>query len=81
MVKTLTGSNAMAGLPRLDVRPGTVFFVVVMIGTVTFDGFSQGQIWKDVSVDLAGVIDGIVPEPAGGAHTGGRDPRSAGSWL
>jgi hypothetical protein len=51
---------ALGGLPRLDPRPGTVFFVVVMIGTVTFDGFSQGQIWKDVSVDLADLIDGIV---------------------
>jgi hypothetical protein len=50
----------LAGLPRLDTPPGTVLFVVVMIGTVTFDGFSQGQIWKDFSVDLAGALDGIV---------------------
>jgi hypothetical protein len=49
----------LAGLPRLDTPPGTVLFVVVMIGTVTFDGFSQGQIWKDVSVDLADALDGI----------------------
>jgi hypothetical protein len=50
----------LGGLPRLDPVPGTVLFVVVMIGTVTFDGFSQGQLWKDVSVDVAGWIDGIV---------------------
>ena len=50
----------LGGLPRLPTPPGTVLFVVVMIGTVTFDGFSQGQIWKDFSVDLAGAIDGIV---------------------
>ena len=50
----------LGGLPRLDTPPGTVLFVVVMIGTVTFDGFSQGQIWKDVSVDLADAFDGIV---------------------
>jgi hypothetical protein len=31
-----------------------------MIGTVTFDGFSQGQLWKDASVDLADALDGIV---------------------
>ena len=31
-----------------------------MIGTVTFDGFSQGTLWKDLSVDLAGAIDGLV---------------------
>jgi len=50
----------LGGLPRLDTPPGTVLFVIVMIGTVTFDGFSQGQIWKDVSVDLADAFDGIV---------------------
>jgi len=50
----------LSGLPRLDAPPGTVLFVAVMIGTVTFDGFSQGQLWKDLSVDLAGAIDGIV---------------------
>jgi len=50
----------LSGLPRLDTPRGTVLFVVVMIGTVTFDGFSQGQIWSDVSVDLADALDGIV---------------------
>ena len=50
----------LGGLPRLPTPPGTVFFIVAMIGTVTFDGFSQGQIWKDFSVDLADAIDGIV---------------------
>jgi hypothetical protein len=50
----------LGGLPRLDAHTGTVFFVTVMIGTVTFDGFSQGQLWKDASVDLAQAIDGVV---------------------
>jgi hypothetical protein len=50
----------LGGLPRLDPVPGTVLFVIVMIGTVTFDGFSQGQLWKDASVDLADALDGIV---------------------
>jgi hypothetical protein len=31
-----------------------------MIGTVTFDGLSQGQLWKDFQVDFAGWVDGIV---------------------
>jgi hypothetical protein len=39
--------------------PGTVAFVAVMIGTVTFDGFSQGQIWNDVSTSLTDPLDGI----------------------
>ena len=50
----------LGGLPRLDAVPGTVAFVAVMIGTVTFDGFSQGRLWDDVSVDLAHALDGIV---------------------
>jgi hypothetical protein len=54
----------LAGLPRLDVAPGTVFFVCAMIGTVTFDGFSQGPLWRSWSVDLAGVLDGPVGRDA-----------------
>jgi hypothetical protein len=50
----------LGGLPRLETPPGTVFFVMVMIGTVTFDGLSQGQLWKDFQVDFAGWVDGIV---------------------
>jgi hypothetical protein len=42
----------LSGLPRLDPAPGTVAFVAVMIGTVTFDGLSQGSLWQDLAVDL-----------------------------
>ena len=50
----------LGGLPRLEPVPGTVFFVVVMIGTVTFDGLSQGRLWTDFSVDLAATVDSVV---------------------
>jgi hypothetical protein len=43
----------LAGLPGLDVVPGTVAFVAVMIGTVTFDGLSQGSLWTDATADAA----------------------------
>jgi hypothetical protein len=33
-----------------------VLFVCVMIGTVTFDGLSQGSAWRDLSVEL---VDGV----------------------
>jgi hypothetical protein len=36
----------LGGLPRLDPIPGTVAVIAVMIGTVTFDGLSQGPAWK-----------------------------------
>jgi hypothetical protein len=43
----------LSGLPQLDVVPGTVALVLVMIGTVTFDGLSQGQLWTDLTGDAA----------------------------
>jgi hypothetical protein len=43
----------LSGLPRLDPVPGTVALVLVMIGTVTFDGISQGQLWADVTGEAA----------------------------
>ena len=42
----------LSGLPQLDARPGTVAVVAVMIGTVTFDGLSQGVLWRDASLEI-----------------------------
>jgi hypothetical protein len=36
----------LAGVTRLRVIPGTVALVCVLIGSTSFDGFSQGQIWN-----------------------------------
>jgi hypothetical protein len=47
----------LSGLPHLDPVPGTVGLVCVMIGTVTFDGLSQGRLWKDASASL---VDAVV---------------------
>ena len=49
------------GLPPLERVPGTVGFVVVMIGTVTFDGLSQGALWKN----LSGGADGVFADTIG----------------
>jgi hypothetical protein len=49
----------LAGLPRLEPKPGTVALLSVMIGTVTFDGLTQGQLWKDVSVELTDAVTGV----------------------
>jgi hypothetical protein len=49
----------LGGLTRLDAAPGTVPFVTVMIGTVTFDGLSQGQLWKDLSADVVDLLDNV----------------------
>ena len=43
----------LSGLTTLDRQPGTVALLAVMIGTVTYDGLSQGKIWADLEPDLA----------------------------
>jgi hypothetical protein len=35
----------LSGAPHLDAGPGTVPLLCVMIGTVSFDGLSQGALW------------------------------------
>jgi hypothetical protein len=42
----------LGGLPKLDRPPGTVPLVMVMIGTVTFDGLSQGSLWGTIGPAL-----------------------------
>jgi hypothetical protein len=49
----------LGGLPSLDALPGTVPFVCVMIGTTTFDGLSQGPVWRDVSVQLVDAVNAL----------------------
>jgi hypothetical protein len=57
----------LSGLPKLDVVSGTVAFVLVTIGTVTYDGLSQGQLWTDLVgsnpsklVDTLGLLAGVA---------------------
>jgi hypothetical protein len=42
----------LGGLPQLQPLPGTVALVCVMIGTVTFDGLSQGRWWSGWAAGL-----------------------------
>ena len=50
----------LGGLARLDLVPGTVAFVCVMIGTVTYDGFGQGQLGRDAIAALTRGLDGLL---------------------
>jgi hypothetical protein len=36
----------LSGLPKLELRAGTVTLICALIGTTTFDGFSNGGIWR-----------------------------------
>jgi hypothetical protein len=55
----------LAGLPPLERPPGTVAVVVVMIGTVTFDGLSQGSIWTDISTSLFDTLGATLTNTIG----------------
>jgi hypothetical protein len=43
----------LSGLARLESVPGTVALVAVMIGTVSFDGFTGKRTWNSRSPDIA----------------------------
>jgi hypothetical protein len=38
----------LSGLPQLNPLPGTVPLLIVMLGTVTFDGASEGPLWRNM---------------------------------
>jgi hypothetical protein len=43
--RTLYRRPPLSGAPHLDLVPGTVALLCVMIGTTSFDGLSQGALW------------------------------------
>jgi hypothetical protein len=42
----------LSALARLEALPGTIPLLVVMIGTVAFDGASEGRPWTDIAPDI-----------------------------
>jgi hypothetical protein len=54
------------GVVPLDTPPGTVPLVITMIGTTSFDGFSQGPLWTSLADDMQSLfLDlGFGPEAA-----------------
>jgi hypothetical protein len=42
----------LSGITDLEVGPGTVAFICAIIGTTTFDGFSNGGIWRNLEPSL-----------------------------
>jgi hypothetical protein len=45
--RTLGIRKPLSGLPQLIPYPGTVPLLIVMLGTVTFDGASEGPLWRN----------------------------------
>jgi hypothetical protein len=49
---TLSLRRPLSGVTDLDVGPGTVALICAVIGTTTFDGFSNGGIWRNNEPEL-----------------------------
>jgi hypothetical protein len=49
----------LSGITSLDPVPGTVALLCTMIGTTTFDGFSNGPVWSDLAPELTDVVTGL----------------------
>lgn len=49
----------LAGLARLEPLPGTIAFVAVMIGSVSFDGAAEGSLWGNVAPDLTDLFGSL----------------------
>jgi hypothetical protein len=56
----------LSGVTDLQIRSGTVAFLCTQIGTTTFDGFSNGGIWRNNEPGLQELIEklGFNPTPA-----------------
>jgi len=56
----------LSALAALEPLPGTVPFVAVMIGSVTFDGAAEAPIWTNIAPDIANFFEnlGVAPEHA-----------------
>lgn len=56
----------LSGLPDLPVRRGTVALICTIIGTTTFDGLSNGGIWRNNEPSLQSLFAdiGLHPTPA-----------------
>ena len=56
----------LSGITDLEIRPGTVALICTIIGTTTFDGFSNGGIWRNNEPSLQSLFSdlGFSPTPA-----------------
>ena len=56
----------LSGLTDLPIRPGTVALICTIIGTTTFDGFSNGGVWRNLEPSLQSLFAdlGFNPTPA-----------------
>jgi len=56
---TLYLRRPLSGITDLEIGTGTVAFICTLIGTTTFDGFSNGGIWRNNEPSLQSVFSGL----------------------
>ncbi len=44
--------RVLSGVTDLEIRSGSVFLICTIIGTTTFDGFSNGGVWRNLEPSL-----------------------------
>lgn len=44
----------LAGLSVLEAKPGTVAFVLAVLGSTSFDGFTRSSVWLDIASNRSG---------------------------
>ena len=68
--------RVLAGLPPLDVLPGTTVLICLMIGSTSFDGFSSKSTWTSIAPHLEDLFSGLG---AGTTLSSRRHSREGGS--
>jgi hypothetical protein len=53
----------LSGVTDLEIRAGTVAFICAQIGTTTFDGFSNGGIWRNNEPSVQSLFEGLGLNP------------------
>jgi hypothetical protein len=49
----------LSGVTGLEIGSGTIAFICTLIGTTTFDGFSNGGIWRNNEPSLQSLLSGL----------------------
>ena len=49
----------LSGITDLEIRPGTVGLICTLIGTTTFDGFSNGGVWRNLEPSLQSLVSDL----------------------
>jgi len=61
--RNLCARRPLSALTGMPVRPGTVMLVCAVIGTTTFDGFSNDVVWRKLEPQLQRIYSGLSLHP------------------